>query len=154
MGPTGGFIAGFATLVEFVFAPPAMKMVVGGGVIAVFSDEWISFGGLPLTANTVTMASLFKLRASGPLLECPFRAPFHPLFPAIALVCGLVCLFAVVNFNAMLSVLILGLMALACGHFRIGSAQRDAARWMPCWAWWNECSAVVVARLERITPAG
>ena len=73
-----------------------MKMVVGCGVIAVFSDEWISFGGLPLTANTVTMASLFKLRASGPLLECPFRAPFHPLFPAIALVCDLVGLFAVV----------------------------------------------------------
>lgn len=28
-GPTGGFIAGFATLVEFVFAPPAIAMAIG-----------------------------------------------------------------------------------------------------------------------------
>lgn len=29
LGPTGGFIAGFATLVEFVFAPPAIAMAIG-----------------------------------------------------------------------------------------------------------------------------
>ncbi len=28
-GPTGGFVAGFATLVEFVFAPPAIAMAIG-----------------------------------------------------------------------------------------------------------------------------
>lgn len=28
-GPTGGFIAGFATLIEFVFAPPAISMAIG-----------------------------------------------------------------------------------------------------------------------------
>lgn len=28
-GPTGGFIAGFATLIEFVFAPPAIAMAIG-----------------------------------------------------------------------------------------------------------------------------
>lgn len=28
-GPTGGYIAGFATLVEFVFAPPAIAMAIG-----------------------------------------------------------------------------------------------------------------------------
>jgi ethanolamine permease len=28
-GPTGGFIAGFATLVEFLFAPPAIAMAIG-----------------------------------------------------------------------------------------------------------------------------
>jgi ethanolamine permease len=32
-GPTGGFIAGFATLVEFVFAPPAIAMAIGAYVI-------------------------------------------------------------------------------------------------------------------------
>ncbi|MNT93089.1 hypothetical protein D3C72_2344880 [compost metagenome] len=80
-----------------------------------------------LVMYIVSMAALFKLRASEPLLERPFRAPFYPLFPAIALVCGLVCLFAVVYFNAMLSVLFLGLMALAYGYFRLTSAQRDAA---------------------------
>ena len=29
LGPTGGFIAGFATLVEFVFAPPAIALAIG-----------------------------------------------------------------------------------------------------------------------------
>lgn len=28
-GPTGGYIAGFATLVEFVFAPPAISLAIG-----------------------------------------------------------------------------------------------------------------------------
>jgi ethanolamine permease len=28
-GPTGGFIAGFATLVEFLFAPPAIALAIG-----------------------------------------------------------------------------------------------------------------------------
>jgi ethanolamine permease len=28
-GPTGGFIAGFATLIEFLFAPPAIAMAIG-----------------------------------------------------------------------------------------------------------------------------
>ena len=31
-GPTGGFIAGFATLVEFVFAPPAIALAIGAYV--------------------------------------------------------------------------------------------------------------------------
>jgi ethanolamine permease len=29
LGPTGGFVAGFGTLVEFVFAPPAIALAVG-----------------------------------------------------------------------------------------------------------------------------
>jgi ethanolamine permease len=29
LGPTGGFVAGFATLVEFVFAPPAIALAIG-----------------------------------------------------------------------------------------------------------------------------
>ena len=28
-GPTGGFVAGYATLVEFVFAPPAIALAIG-----------------------------------------------------------------------------------------------------------------------------
>ena len=28
-GPTGGYIAGFATLIEFVFAPPAIALAIG-----------------------------------------------------------------------------------------------------------------------------
>jgi ethanolamine permease len=80
-----------------------------------------------LVMYIISMASLLKLRQSEPLLERPYKAPFFPVFPLIALVCGIVCLFAVVYFNAMLSLLFVGLMAVAYAYFRLTSAQRSAA---------------------------
>ena len=37
-GPWGGFVAGFSTLVEFVFAPPAIAFAVGKYITVVFPD--------------------------------------------------------------------------------------------------------------------
>lgn len=124
------------------FNTPHRALLAGGliGVFAIFSDEWIKFGGQTLTANIVTMAvlgaivmylismaALFKLRRCEPNLERTYRAPFYPVFPAIALVLGLVCLGAMVWFNSMLTLLFLGLMALAYGYFLATAAQRKAA---------------------------
>ena len=137
-----GYLPAYFAVVHPRFKTPVRALIGGGvvGVIAVFSDQWVTFGGLPLTANIVTMAvlgalvmyivsmaSLFKLRMSEPQLDRPYRAPFYPLFPAIALVCGVVCLAAVVYFNAMVTALFLGLMALAYLYFFLTSGQRDAA---------------------------
>ncbi|GGD07474.1 ethanolamine permease [Franconibacter daqui] len=44
-GPTGGFIAGFATLVEFVFAPPAIAMAIGAYLNVQFPSldaKWVA----------------------------------------------------------------------------------------------------------------
>ncbi len=73
----------------------------------------MQFGGQTLTANIVTMAvlgaivmylismaALFRLRRTEPALPRTYRAPFYPVFPAIALGLGLVCLGAMVWFNA------------------------------------------------------
>lgn len=124
------------------FQTPHRALLAGGvvGIAAIFSDQWIQFGGQSLTANIVTMsvfgaivmyitsmASLFKLRASEPLLARPYRAPFYPLFPAIALALGLVCLGAMVWFNQLLTVVFLGLMAIAYAYFRLTSRSRDEA---------------------------
>ena len=131
------------------FNTPHRALLAGGvvGVAAIFSDEWVQFGGQTLTANIVTMAvlgaivmylismaALFKLRRSEPDLERTYRAPFYPVFPAIALGLGVVCLGAMVWFNGMLTLLFLVLMALAYGYFRLtagaargGSARRDAS---------------------------
>ncbi|HEX5737664.1 MAG TPA: amino acid permease, partial [Hydrogenophaga sp.] len=137
-----GYLPAYFAKVHPRFKTPVRALVGGGvvGVVAVFSDEWVSIGGQPLTANIVTMAvlgalvmyimsmaSLFKLRLSEPLLERPYRAPLYPVFPGIALVCGLVCLFALVYFNPMITVLFLALMAVAYLYFRLTSAQRSAA---------------------------
>ncbi|MDR6861485.1 ethanolamine permease [Variovorax guangxiensis] len=124
------------------FNTPHRALVAGGviGVAAIFSDEWVQFGGQTLTANIVTMsvlgaivmylismAALFKLRRSEPQLERTYRAPFYPVFPAIALLLGLVCLSAMIWFNGKLALLFLALMALAYGYFRLTAAQREAA---------------------------
>ncbi|SFP50975.1 ethanolamine permease [Variovorax sp. 770b2] len=124
------------------FDTPHRALLAGGviGVVAIFSDEWVQFGGQTLTANIVTMAvlgaivmylismaALFKLRKSEPGLLRTYRAPFYPVFPAIALGLGVVCLGAMVWFNFMLTVLFLVLMAAAYGYFLATSSQRKAA---------------------------
>ncbi|MDM0048357.1 ethanolamine permease [Variovorax sp. J22R115] len=124
------------------FNTPHRALVAGGviGVAAIFSDEWVQFGGQTLTANIVTMAvlgaivmylismaALFKLRRAEPGLERTYKAPFYPWFPAIALGLGVVCLGAMVWFNGMLTLLFLVLMALAYGYFRLTAEQRRTA---------------------------
>ena len=124
------------------FDTPHRALLAGGvvGVVAIFSDEWVQFGGQTLTANIVTMAvlgaivmylvsmaALFRLRRTEPALPRSYRAPFYPVFPAIALGLGLVCLGAMVRFNPMLTLLFLVLMALAYLYFLATSAQRNAA---------------------------
>src|SRR6185295_18410461 len=46
-GPNGGFIAGFATLVEFVFAPPAIALAIGAYLNVQFpgiNPKWFALG--------------------------------------------------------------------------------------------------------------
>ncbi len=124
------------------FNTPHRALLAGGvvGVAAIFSDEWVQFGGQTLTANIVTMAvlgaivmylismaALFRLRRTEPGLQRTYRAPFYPVFPAIALGLGVVCLGAMIWFNGLLTLLFLVLMALAYGYFRLTADQREAA---------------------------
>ena len=137
-----GYLPAYFAALNPRFNTPHRALLAGGiiGIVAIFSDEWVSFGGQTLTANIVTMAvlgaivmylvsmaALFKLRRSEPGLERTYRAPFYPVFPAIALALGLVCLGAMVWFNGMLTLLFLVLMALAYGYFLLTGAQRGAA---------------------------
>ncbi len=137
-----GYLPSYFAELSPRFNTPHRALVAGGvvGVVAIFSDELVQFGGQTLTANIVTlavlgaivmymmsMAALFKLRRSEPDLLRTYKAPFYPVFPAIALGLGGVCLVAMVWFNAMLTLLFVGLMALAYGYFVLTSANRDAA---------------------------
>ncbi len=77
-GPTGGYIAGFATLVEFVFAPPAIALAIGAyvnvqfpaisatavavGAYAVFMT--LNIAGMTIAASfelVVTLVAIFEL---------------------------------------------------------------------------------------------
>lgn len=112
------------------FKTPGAAILTGGviGITAIFSDNLIKFNDQSLTANIVTlsvfgalnmylvsMAALFKLRRSEPNLYRPFKAPFYPVFPAIALGLGLFSLLAMIYFNFSLFVLYIVLMAIAYG---------------------------------------
>jgi len=137
-----GYLPAYFAALSPRFHTPYRALIAGGvvGLIAIFSDEWIQFGGQTLTANIVTMAvlgaitmylvsmaSLFRLRRTEPGLARPYRAPFYPVFPIIALSLGVVCLAAMVWFNGRLTLIYLLLMAAAYGYFLLTGKQRDAA---------------------------
>ncbi|MBS0451472.1 MAG: ethanolamine permease [Proteobacteria bacterium] len=137
-----GYLPAYFAALSPRFNTPHRALVAGGviGVAAIFSDDWVQFGGQSLTANIVTMAvlgaivmylvsmaALFRLRKTEPALHRPYRAPLYPLFPAIALGLGAVCLGAMVWFNGLLTLLFVLLMALAYAYFRSTGEQRATA---------------------------
>ncbi len=102
-----GYLPSFLGKVHPRFHTPHFAILAGGvlGIAAIYSDQWITFGGQTLTANIVTLSvfgallmyivsllALFRLRRAEPAMPRPFRAPFFPIFPAFALTCCLVCL--------------------------------------------------------------
>ncbi|HEY1021002.1 MAG TPA: ethanolamine permease [Flavisolibacter sp.] len=66
-----------------------------------------------LTLYVFSMVALLRLRRTEPGLERPFRVPFYPLLPLVALVIGLVSLLAMTVFNAGLALVYFLFMA-AC----------------------------------------
>ena len=67
-GPVGGYIAGFATLVEFVFAPPAIAMDIGAYLNVQFpaiDPKWVAVSAylvfMTLNLIGVGLAATFEL---------------------------------------------------------------------------------------------
>lgn len=96
------------------FQTPHRALFVGGaiGILAILSGktaELIIFSALgAVVMYIVSMVSLFVLRRKEPLMERPFKAPFYPYFPALALVLSVICLLSIVWYNVFLSVLFFG----------------------------------------------
>ena len=129
-----GYLPKSLSAVNRRFQTPHWAILAGGvvGILAIFSDSLIVIGGLPLTANIVTMsvfgaivmyiismAALFKLRKSEPKLERPFKAPLFPFAPALALGLAILCLAAMIYYNQLLALIFGGLMLLGYGYFRL-----------------------------------
>jgi ethanolamine permease len=67
-GPVGGFLAGLATLCEFVFAPPAIALAIGAYLNVQFpeiSAKWVAVGAyvvfMTLNILGVSIAATFEL---------------------------------------------------------------------------------------------
>lgn len=129
-----GFLPAPLGAVHPRFKTPHLAIVAGSvvGLAAIFSDEWLQFGGQTLTANIVTMsvfgaivmyivsmASLFKLRRSEPEMARPFRAPLFPWFPGFALGAAVLCLATMCYYNPLIAALFAGLGAAGWLWFKL-----------------------------------
>ena len=137
-----GYMPKYFAEVHPKFGTPHRAILAGGvfGIAAIYSDELMSFGGLSLTANIVTMSvfgailmyiismlSLFALRKKEPLLNRPFPAIAYPLFPAIALVLSVVCMVTMIYYNQLLAKLFVGLLVLGYLYFLTTKQRREAS---------------------------
>ena len=113
------------------FAPPALGKInqkfqtpanalifnMAIGIIALFTGKTAEiitisvFGALTLYA--ISMVSVIKLRRAEPDLERPFKVPFYPLFPIIALVIAVGAFIAMTFFNLTLAIIYISII-LAC----------------------------------------
>jgi len=103
---------------------PIWALVAGGiiSIIALYADQTAQYIVILSAMGAVfmymmSMISLFILRKKEPALERPFRSPFYPVFPAIALVISAVALFAIIWFHFLLSLFFFGGLAVAIAIF-------------------------------------
>ncbi|WP_373550632.1 ethanolamine permease [Haliscomenobacter sp.] len=112
----GGYLPRGLARIHPRFHTPHVALLVGGliGIIAVCSgttQQLIILSALgAVVMYVMSMVSLFVLRRKEPDLERPFKAPFYPILPAIALILSLLCLIAIVVYNFWLSVLFFALL--------------------------------------------
>ena len=120
-----GFAPSFLGKVHPSFQTPANALIVNTliGIVALFSGKTgeiitiACFGAL--TLYIVSMLSILKLRKIEPSLERPFKVPFYPITPIIALVIASVALVAMTIYNPMLAAIYVGLLAVSFAWFKL-----------------------------------
>ncbi len=98
------------------------------GVIALVSgktNELITLSALgAIVMYIASMLSLFRLRRCEPTLSRPFRAPWYPVTPLVALGLSILSLAVIVWFNVAIALIFAAGFAGACAYFRLTGAQR------------------------------
>jgi ethanolamine permease len=72
-----------------------------------------------LTLYVISMVALLVLRKKEPNLERPFKVPFYPLSPVLALVIAFIAFVAITVYNPLLAGIYFGILALMYGWFRV-----------------------------------
>jgi ethanolamine permease len=101
------------------FRTPANALIfnMGIGIIALMTGKTgeiitiACFGAL--TLYIISMISFFFLRKKEPDMERPFRVPFYPIFPALALSIATFSIIAMTWYNAGIALVFAGIMGLS-----------------------------------------
>lgn len=106
------------------YKSPANALIVNMlvGIVAIFTGKTSDiitlacFGALVL--YILSMVSLFALRRNEPELKRPYRAPFYPVFPAVAFVLALVSFVALCVYNLVLAGIFFGILLVGVTWFK------------------------------------
>ncbi|GGB15824.1 ethanolamine permease [Puia dinghuensis] len=102
------------------------NMVIGIVVLVLFRTEDIItisvFGAL--TLYVLSMVTLLVLRRKEPELVRPFRVPWYPVFPVVALAIAAVCLVAMVSLNIKLFLIYFCVLLVSYIWFRLTASGR------------------------------
>ncbi|MFT4566357.1 MAG: ethanolamine permease [Saprospiraceae bacterium] len=109
------------------FSTPAKALIFNTiiGIIALFTGKTgeiitiACFGAL--TLYIISMVALLQLRRKEPELERPFKVPFYPFTPIIALVIASVALVAIIIYNPILALVYIAILAIAFTWFKISN---------------------------------
>jgi ethanolamine permease len=105
------------------FKTPANALLINMslGIIALLTGETgaiitiACFGAV--TLYIISMVTLLRLRQKEPTLDRPFKVPFYPYFPIIALCIGIVCMIAMITLYPLISLFYFGILAIAYAWF-------------------------------------
>jgi ethanolamine permease len=107
------------------FKTPANALIINMilGIAAMFteatSDIIIMAAMAALTLYIISMFSIMRLRKKMPELHRPFKVPFYPAFPMIALIIGLISMGAMIVLYVKLSAIYFGILIVSFLIFKI-----------------------------------
>jgi ethanolamine permease len=120
-----GLAPGWLGHINRRFKTPAKALLANMviGIIALLSGKTgeiiiLSVFGA-LTLYIISMIAVIKLRRKEPALERPFKVPFYPVFPLVALSIGIISFTAMMIYNFKLGMFYVGVLLLSYILFRI-----------------------------------
>lgn len=120
-----GYLPHFLSKISPRFKTPHWSIMIGGiasfaALLTGTTSQIIILSVMgAVVMYMMSMISLFILRRKEPALIRPFRSPFYPVFPAIALLLSTICLFAIIYYNFMLSLVFFSGLAVAIFIFML-----------------------------------
>ncbi len=120
-----GYAPGFTGKVHPKFQTPANALIMNSliGILILITGKTTEiitmavFGAL--TLYIIAMISLIALRKKEPLLERPFRVPFYPLSPILALTIAVFSLLSMAYYNFMLASIYFALLVISFVIFKL-----------------------------------